>query len=221
VSLDGVGCIHDRIRGRNDAFARASETLVRSVELAQNLSAFRPHINCTISKGNYETFDMVVQYAKVLGVGMSVTLAATNDLYLGNSRYDQFRLGEQEQVVLAGKLNYLYQDQYLPLTERHYIRMLMRMLSSEKRSSACVFQSAGVFLDCDGCIYPCGTASGLAYATLPTESFDETFFSGRGDYIRSQLLTRFCCNCPSNSYYGLAPGIWLEVLRWRRSRNLL
>lgn len=218
VSLDGIGKLHDRVRGVKGAFAQTAEAISGCVAFADSTPGVRIHLNCTISRANYEGVKDVMEWARRRDIGLTLTAAATNDLYLGNGRYRaRFELNSDQSAELARLLDALQDDDSVPLTERNYYEMLAGMLSGKDRSCGCVYQTHGVFLDLDGTVYPCGTAGDLPYGRLPDESFSEIYYGERGERVRRELQTRYCPACPTNSYHGLADGVWLKVLKKRRA----
>jgi MoaA/NifB/PqqE/SkfB family radical SAM enzyme len=221
VSVDGIGVLHDRIRGVKDAWKHTSESIDRALAIAQNFEQVSVQINCTISRDNYDAIDSVIRFARERQIALSLTYAAVNDLYLRNDdpMHGRFTLTDGHQAALAGYLDNLQENEAFPATQRHFFRMLSGMLRGQPRSSPCVYQSKGIFLDLDGTVYPCGTARALPYGKLPEESFEAIYCGPKGDKIRCELQARFCPGCPTNSYYGLADGVWLEVLRAQRCKK--
>ena len=219
ISMDGVGELHGRIRGVDCAWEKAVESLDRALVIADTFDALAVSINCTISRENHDAIGPAIQFARDRGTAISLTYAATNDLYLRNDgpKHGGFRLVDAEKEALAHYLRGLLGDESFPVTQRHFLRMLCGMLRGEPRSSPCVHQSMGVFLDLDGSVYPCGTAGHLRYGKLPDEPFSVIYRGREGRRIRRDLLAHVCPSCPSNSYYGLADDVWLEVLQTQRS----
>lgn len=219
VSLDGIGALHDRIRGVKHAWEHTLESIDRALAMARNAERMSVHINCTLSRDNHNAVGPVTQFAREHNIPLSLTYAAVNDLYLRNNdgKHARFILLDDHQTALASSLDRLQEDEEFPATQRHFFRMLSGMLRGQPRSSPCVYQSKGIFLDLDGTVYPCGTAHALPYGKLPEESFEAIYSGPTGDEIRRALQARFCPGCPSNSYYGLADGVWLDVLRAQRS----
>lgn len=220
VSLDGIGKLHDRIRGVKGAFEETSRAVEGCVEVSQRLPGLEVHLNCTISHANLDGVGEVLAWARARGIGLTLTAAASNDLYLGNVRYRaRFGLTGRQREELARLLDGLRDDDVIPRTERHYYEMVAGMLRGGDRSCDCVYQSHGVFLDLDGLVYPCGTAGELPYGRLPEESFEEVYLGPKGDEVRRALMRGYCPSCPTNSYHGLADGVWLEVLRKGRAKR--
>jgi MoaA/NifB/PqqE/SkfB family radical SAM enzyme len=220
VSLDGIGAVHDRVRGVKGAFTETSRAIAECAELARRRGDLRVHVNCTVSRHNMDGVGEVVEWVRGQGLGLTLTLAAANDLYLGNvDRRARFELSAEQADDLAARLDAVQDDDWFPATERHYYEMAAHMLRGGERSCRCVYQTSGVFLDLDGTLYPCGTAEGLPYGRLPEQAFGDIYFGPHGDAVRRDVWRRLCPTCPTNSYHGLADGVWLDVLKKRRAQR--
>lgn len=66
VSLDGIGSLHDRLRGANGSFARAVEGI-----RASRLSGLNVAISFTITRENMHQVEEMVHLARNLGVGIN------------------------------------------------------------------------------------------------------------------------------------------------------
>jgi MoaA/NifB/PqqE/SkfB family radical SAM enzyme len=221
VSLDGIGATHDRIRGVKEAWSNTLQSINRACELAAEHEKMAVMINYTISQGNHtaDAIGPVVRFANDLKIQFALTYGAANDLYLRNddSQRARFLLTDEQRVELAYYLDDLQEGAEFPPTQLHFFRMLNGMLRGQPRSSACVYQTRGIFLDLDGTVYPCGSAREHPYGRVPKESFETLYTGPNGVEIRRELRARVCPSCPTNSYYGLADGVWLDVLKEQRA----
>jgi MoaA/NifB/PqqE/SkfB family radical SAM enzyme len=223
LSIDGIGALHNRIRGVKTAWSSVVHSLTRIQDFASTRKDLKPLINFTISRDNCNRQAIldIIQFSRQAKIDLSLTYGAVNDLYLRNndSKMLRFTLEPEDRAALSVTLVELLDDAGFSGTQKHFFHMLIQMLRGQKRNTACVYQNYGVFLDLDGSVYPCGTAKHLSYGKLPEQSFEEIYAGANGDQIRSKLMSGVCPNCPSNSYYGLAKGVWLEVLRNSRGNN--
>jgi MoaA/NifB/PqqE/SkfB family radical SAM enzyme len=215
VSLDGVGKIHDKVRGVKGSYQKAIEAIKRFQEIcvSENMGV---NVNCTFSAVNFLTVKDVIKLNGDLNVNLSLTYACQNDLYLDNTQYsDGFYIEDENVKQLLACIQDWTKCNHISNTEKHYLKMTSSMLQGEERSSSCVLQKNGAFLDIDNTLYPCGTVSSLPYGSLNTHTFDQLFYSEKAKEIRKELLENHCPRCFCNSYYGLGEGTWLKVLRER------
>ncbi len=217
VSLDGVEEIHDKVRGIAGVFEPVMETIKKFQKVCSLSAATSVNINCTFSTLNYRGVKDVIKLADDMDLNVSLTYACVNDLYLRNSKYEEtFHFKEDDFAQLIECVNEWLSFKNISFTEKHYLKMLASMLAGHKRSSSCVYQDRGVFLDVDGLVYPCGTVRSLVYGSITNDSFKDLCYSKRGSEVRGELMRNHCSECLSNSYYGLGKGIWLRVLKERR-----
>ncbi len=220
ISLDGVGKMHDNVRGIDGVFRAVIETIKKFQKACSVYSNASVNINCTFSALNFIGVKDVIKLVDGLGLNVSLTYACVNDLYLRNNKYkDRFQFTENDFPSLIQCINEWLAFDNISFTEKHYLRMLASMLSGQKRSSSCVYQGRGLFLDVDGLVYPCGTVRTLVYGSIRKNLFKELCFNKESDEIREELKRKSCPTCLSNSYYGLGKGTWLRVLKDRRNRS--
>lgn len=219
VSLDGVGEMHDKVRGIDGIFSSVIETIKKFQAACTTCTTASVNINCTFSKLNFRGVKNLIKLAGDLNLNVSLTYACVNDLYLRNSEYKEtFHFTENDFQELIECINEWVVFDNISFTEKHYLKMLVSMLSGQKRSSSCIYQDGGCFLDVDGMVYPCGTVRSLVYGSIKTDLFKEIVFCKKADKIREELMRDHCSECLSNSYYGLGKGMWLRVLKERRKR---
>ncbi len=219
VSLDGVGGMHDNVRGIDGLFEQVIETIKKFQKVCTGNSNTSVNINCTFSKLNFRGVKDVIKLADDLNLNVSLTYACVNDLYLRNSKYEKtFHFTKNDFAKLIECINEWLSFDNISFTEKHYLKMLASMLSGQKRSSTCIYQDGGFFLDVDGSVYPCGTVRSLVYGSIKTDLLKNIVFSKKADKTREELMRDHCPECLSNSYYGLGKGTWLSVLKERRKR---
>lgn len=73
VSIDGIGYVHNNIRGINDAFEKSLDTIKKLI-----FSDIKVSIACTVNSFNFDYVEDVVSLAKNIGCS-GVTISATTD----------------------------------------------------------------------------------------------------------------------------------------------
>jgi len=68
VSIDGLGSEHDRIRGVEGTFDRATKTLLGLVELSRKYPRLKPTVKFTIMRDNYRELLPVYEFARERGL---------------------------------------------------------------------------------------------------------------------------------------------------------
>ncbi|MFH0876850.1 MAG: radical SAM protein, partial [Candidatus Omnitrophota bacterium] len=70
VSVDGIGELHERIRGQADIFSGIDQTIKNLKELLGLYRSFDLGLNMTVGHHNYFAIDEVLAYAKHLKLGL-------------------------------------------------------------------------------------------------------------------------------------------------------
>jgi len=147
VSFDGVGALHDRVRGRGGAFKRAEKTL--DGLRAQGIEVIAC---CTIVRENVYGLHDLLDWARSRGVYVRFRVAEfINRLYNEEAR-------GQIQAFDAAQVKHLVAFYHLLLTEyeqaesvRRTYESILSRLTNGPRLTACPYHtSAALNLDCEG-----------------------------------------------------------------------
>lgn len=157
VSLDGIGAVHDRVRGKPGNFDAA----IRVIEDIKHRMNLPLSVGCTITKANLWQVDELLEYCKRYEV------------------YARFRVGEFiQRLYNFGQTSYIrgFDDDesyhlamFFTQLEREYetrdavrrtYRSIAGMLLGRPRRTACPYQASAVVLDCRGDLQYCAPKSG-------------------------------------------------------------
>ncbi len=89
ISVDGVGEVHDRIRGKG-----TFEKTLKSINLLKNKYEFIPTLNMTLSKENYNNLLETYQYFK--DYPFTYKIAKKSKMHFGDNREMDFELNEEQ-----------------------------------------------------------------------------------------------------------------------------
>jgi radical SAM protein with 4Fe4S-binding SPASM domain len=122
VSLDGVGELHDRIRGQVRAYERAMAGMARLAEVKRRLGAKRPRlaVHATISRMNVDALADISALQDTLGVDVSFQLASETSV----DEVQSTRLGDE---VVAGEEFVSRDGTFLP--DEEGVRVIRAFLS--------------------------------------------------------------------------------------------
>lgn len=156
VSLDGVGSVHDQVRGKPGNF----DSAIRVIEDLKGRLNLPLSVGCTITKTNLWHADDLLEYCK------------KNDIYA------RFRVGEFiQRLYNFGQTSYIrgFDDDesyhlamFFTQLEREYetrdavrrtYRSIAGMLLGQPRRTACPYQASAVVLDCRGDMQYCAPKS--------------------------------------------------------------
>lgn len=215
LSLDGVGGVHDRVRGRDGNFRRVDETLDF---LRNELNLDKIRLGCTIIREN------------VFGLRDLHDYALKRDVYI------KYRLGIPHQRLYTTNLTTPYAlsvDETLHVCEflqgviRHYETqgnqkdfyesLIGQMLYGHPRKAGCDWQHRGVTLTSKGDILYCAVESDTLGSAI-TEDPKALYFGH--DAHRRDIVQTKCDEC-HHDYMGLPDGeVMLNRLRSRFKRKI-
>ncbi|MEE9217595.1 MAG: radical SAM protein [Acidobacteriota bacterium] len=172
VSVDGIGSMHDRVRGVRGAFNHIVATL-RGLQALE----YRPiKVAFTVTRDNVGHLRDVYRLAERFGAQISCTLAQDSPHYFqieGQSDHRQSAptLAEQVESIARAELAAWSPRRW---ARAYYLGLMVTVASSGHRPLPCRAGRDSFFLDWTGALYPCnilpirlGTASnGTAVAPL-------------------------------------------------------
>ncbi|MFC1631386.1 radical SAM protein [Candidatus Omnitrophota bacterium] len=200
ISLDGVGQLHERIRGSAGIFTKIEQT----TELLKELMLLYPFLsigfNMTVSRLNYQAIEQVHKYAANRGLGINFTLAAFSDIGVESSRVRaKFEINQEKKektaqilhdLLLAGKV------------DPQNTEFMLQWLKTGKRSGNCAFSRGRAFLlEPDGQVYICGNFKEFRLGNVAEQTFQQVWRNA-GKVLRT--LNGKCINCNSNCYMNEA-----------------
>jgi MoaA/NifB/PqqE/SkfB family radical SAM enzyme len=164
VSLDGLGELHDRIRGRRDAF----ENAMRFVDAARTEHGRKVSFTCVICRSNVDHLDKIADYAAEIGVPISYSVVNWSDYYINSaSRYGQTALLPTQ---LSAVTDFLARRHPQSLADD-----LTRVLRGGRRETPCNLLESGVMVMPDGKMSICGTSESMVFGEIgrKTRSWQE------------------------------------------------
>ena len=216
VSVDGIGEMHDTVRGVPGAFDKARATLDRLREMR----APGVRMAFTLTPENLDHFGRVYALSRELGVDFSCALAQ------GSEHYFQIA-GEGLQPAPEALRRTLEPVARAELrggspkrwARAYFLAGIHRFASGEGRLLPCRAGGASFFVAPSGDVYPCNVLSRLM-GNLNEQRFEEMWRSERADEARREVA-------------GCSDGCWMvctvrssmwrhlpRVMRWALLRKL-
>lgn len=147
ISLDGVGAIHDAVRGVSGAFARTTRTIQALSEAGVSVMAC-----CTVVKRNVNHLDPLLEWAIERNVRIRFRVSEFIDRLNNGSCTDEIRAydaGETRQLV-AFFHRLLHEYEQDPVIRRTY-RSLLHQITGGPRLIGCPYRGGdAINLDCFG-----------------------------------------------------------------------
>jgi MoaA/NifB/PqqE/SkfB family radical SAM enzyme len=194
VSIDGIGPLHDRIRGVEGGFEKANSTIEMLKEL-QKFYGFKLQLNTVIQKTNLEMLDEVWQFAQEKGLNVHfVPVRLANFVFSNVDRKSTFEI-EMGQIEYLKKFIF---DTYLNGNEspsRLFWEDYFRVAQGHDRKTPCLWNSYAVALNADGTLFPCEASSSLVYGNVRDTDIEEIWCSKKSIEKRKKLRGAFCKRC--------------------------
>lgn len=197
VSLDGVGEVHDRVRGKSGNFERAVEVLrfAKGHSGVQNV-----RVGCTVIKENVYGLHDLFDFCQKEGVYVKYRIGIPHKRLYSEEVTGPFKLDDDEIVHIAEFLKGLCRHYETSPLQRYFYRSLVdQLLHHAPRRSGCDWQHRGATVTARGELLYCAVKS-------PTIG---NFVSGvsEKDYFASEPLlegirSNECANC-LHDYVGL------------------
>ncbi|MFA4888698.1 MAG: radical SAM protein [Candidatus Omnitrophota bacterium] len=197
LSIDGVGEVHDRVRGTPGAFNTIDGVIKELRELMRLYANFTCGVNTTINKLNYKSLEEILNYCRRNYMGINFTLSALSEIGVESLLVeDNFGLKQEEKNVVSGFFEKLLETGQLNL---RYGRFMLSWLKEGRRLESCSFRSGRSLLcEPDGSIYACGNFKDFKLGNLLEDSYKNMAASKRGF---AKIYKAKCSNCNSNCYF--------------------
>jgi len=215
VSLDGVGAVHDRVRGRSGNFDSAIH-VIQDIQSRLNIPL---SVGCTVTKTNLWHVDEMLEYCRQ------------------NSIYARFRVGEFiQRLYNFGQTSYIrgFDDDesyhlamFFTKLEREYetrdavrrtYRSIAGMLNGQPRRTACPYQDQAVVLDCRGQLQYCAPKSDIIGNALD-QSSEKLYLGKLGE--RRRVKKEECATCIHDYHAPVTALEWVEGLTEKYARRAL
>ena len=182
VSLDGIGEMHDSIRGVPGAFAKAQETIRRLTEIG--IGGLR--LAFTASRENTDHLPRVYDLSRQLGVEFTCAVAQGSDHYFQINGEGLGPAPEALKRALEPVIRAELRSMSLKRWGRAYfMKGLYRLAAGEGRELPCYAGNAFFFADPAGEVYPCNMLCRVM-GNLGEQPFDEMWNSPRAEKARQE-----------------------------------
>jgi MoaA/NifB/PqqE/SkfB family radical SAM enzyme len=198
VSLDGVGEVHDRVRGYPGNFGSAVNVLEHA---RQNTDVASIRVGCTIIKENvYGTFDLL-DWCREHDFYARFRVGIPHPRLYSDSVREPFDLDEDERYFLIVFLESLIASYENDARRRAFYMSLRDQLAyGAPRRAGCAWKHKGVTLSSRGELLYCAVASRNLGSAL-TDDPEDLFWSN-ADHLKEIVETK--CDTCLHDYDGVA-----------------
>ena len=206
VSIDGVGRLHDEVRGVDGAYERAVDTVQR----LKSLGMSNLRVAFTLMGVNTLDLGRVYDLSREWGVQFTCAAAHASEHYFGGRR-DAFSMEmalvrEQVRRVAAAELRSFNPKRW---ARAYFLAGLYRYAKGDKRALPCYAAEDFFFMGPNGDVYACNVRSNLM-GNLAEQSFDQLWRNARADAARAAVK-----HCRENCWMICTVRTAMLRHRWR------
>jgi len=188
VSIDGIGEVHDRIRGVSGAYERALE----SVRVLQELGCTNLRLAYTATQGNAGQMVRVYNLANELGVQFTCAVAHSSDHYFGTDDTvvpDGELLDEELKRLSSSELRSSSPKRWL---RSYFTSGLRHFVAHGRRPLPCDAGRDFFFMSPRGDIYPCNIRDEVM-GNLRESNFSTLWTSDQANRVRAAIAGCSIC----------------------------
>jgi len=195
ISLDGIGEIHNKVRGKSTAFKMTIST-INAIMDNQSMYCDSFDVGCTVLKQNIDHLIELDVYARSMGLNIKYRLG------IDNKRIESDKLTENYTVLhsapkQAAKEFFHYQiSQSSNILDKYKYFSIFFWLNSkqQKRLLGCHWKSNGITLDSRGEVSYCAVASNTI-GSLRNKTGENIFFNDSNIEYRKRIVQNNCNEC--------------------------
>ncbi len=190
ASLDGIGEIHDKIRGTKGAFKLATETIGRLLELKQSYPNHYIGVKTTVLPENIDRLDSILDFALKDDLFTIISpVFFTETRFRNTESRESLRLGPADYEKL---LRFYSRPE---LNTSYFYSRIRGFLSTGRKSWSCTAIYNYLFIEFDGTVYPCELLS-EPIGNIRKQSPEAVWHGAQARYWRTRIeKTEQCREC--------------------------
>lgn len=202
ISLDGIGEVHDKVRGTKGAFEKVMATISVVRELGLPFL-----IQCTVSSANIYNVVKVREFAILNQIDVIFAVATNIARLTNNNVIEEISLNQNEKSFLA---DFLSSKRTILATRSlgrrlFYKELSKRLITNEIRKAPCPFKYNGLFVAPNSKIYSC-SRSNTEFDISNIDNIKAEINSKKNREIISKFIANECDSC----YHGQQGG-WSKL----------
>jgi MoaA/NifB/PqqE/SkfB family radical SAM enzyme len=191
ISIDGPEYVHNKIRGIDNAFQRALESIIR----AKKIGVRDIGIAMTISNLNVEKICEVFNISEGLNVQFTISVTSSSDIYFGkiddqirNFSLEQF--DNQIKLIAKKRMNVLDPKEW---ARAWFEELLLNYVKTRKRPFHCDAGEGFFYMDSQGNVHGCHIINSYIGNINEYTNFEELWNNGKRNIIRE--MAQSCNKC--------------------------
>jgi MoaA/NifB/PqqE/SkfB family radical SAM enzyme len=150
ASIDGIGEVHDKVRGTKNAFKLASRTINGLLGLRDEYPDYFVGLKTTVLPVNIDSLDAILNFAKERGLFTIISpVFFTETRFRNAASRESLELGPDDREKL---LRFYQRDD---LGTNYFYSRIRDFLASGHKCWSCTATYNYIFIESDGTVYPC------------------------------------------------------------------
>ena len=224
LSLDGVGELHDKIRGVKGNFGKLLETHQKLKELQKRHPNLHIGINTVIMNLNQDHIQEIYTYVKnnlkVESHTFEIIRGCSRDSKIKAPSIEFYKKNKERfKKIMKGYSYYRFSPvaKFLKAAKLYYHDLSYDTLLSKKQIIPCFAGILSAVIDVEGNVYPCELYK--KFGNLRDYDFDfrKLWFSENADKIRKEIKDKACyCTHSCFQFVNILfnPKLYLKLLRY-------
>ncbi|HBU07485.1 MAG TPA: hypothetical protein DEB09_05390 [Candidatus Magasanikbacteria bacterium] len=212
ISIDGIGEMHDKIRGIPGGYDKAMDTVKR----LQKLGMTNLRLSFTILPENLKHLKLVYEESRKLGIQFTYTFAQSSDIYFGGKKMDN----HPDLISLKDQVGYVINRELHRLKPKSWVRAyfaygLYQFVSKEKQILSNDPGSRFFFLDPKGDVYPSVVHNFKMGNIKDYKTWEELWQSNEAETARTNVKTKgqpvwmICTARTALKKHPVKVGLWI------------
>jgi radical SAM protein with 4Fe4S-binding SPASM domain len=222
ISIDGVGPVHDAIRGIPGGFDSSMEALACMVAERRLRKAKRPEIDIhmTLLKENVSSLSQLQAACDTLGINFSFQpYSETTEAAVGQTRLNGASIGSvrylphQESLRFTDEQVKQIQGEISRLPSSFYTKLLLSLSNEQLKQGLmpirkCYITRNFMMIDPYGRVYPCTNLDGYVVGSVRDQTLASIWKGEKYEVLRKKLaqhllpICAHCCHCADNLTLG-------------------
>ncbi len=195
VSLDGVGTIHDNVRGISKAFEKTTAS-IDEIMKNRHLYCDTIDVGCTLVKQNIDYIVELDTYATRKSYDIKYRLGIENKRIGSNLLRNRYSILDYPHKQTAKEFIHCQIGRAKNWSDKYKYFSIFYFLDSNnpKRLLGCTWREEGITMDSRGDLYYCAVASNKI-GSLRRESGEQSFFNDSNINHRKDIINNYCDRC--------------------------
>jgi radical SAM protein with 4Fe4S-binding SPASM domain len=218
ISLDGVGEVHNTIRGIPNFFDRVQETL-RELKALQRHYPLKIKLSSVLMPYNLPFMADLREFARSNRLPIHISPVIFSEQYYENTHMlAQLAFLNQEDKDAAREFfETLGKEDQTSL--RFYYQDVSKMMVGAERGRRCMLGFYGFTLEHDGNVYPCINCEVNSFGNLLQEPFEAIWFGESSSEVRRLLRKNCCPTCTTMCYPNVVNLREKVEILWRERKS--